>query len=144
MRSSTVSTATLLICLSSLLPLGTASGQASRKGRLTEPLEKYDMPPAPPGTYRLESSPRMISPYGYFVSYQVNVDANGNNIVGDAANEPTISVDPTNHSKMTIGWRQFNSVQSSFRQGGWGYTTDGGVHWTFPGVLENKVVRSDA
>ena len=30
---------------------------------------------------------RMISPHGVFTSYQVNVDANGNNIVGDAANE---------------------------------------------------------
>ena len=67
----------------------------------------------------------------------------GNNIVGDAANECTISVDPTNRNKMTIGWRQFNSVTSNFRQGGWGYTTDGGVHWTFPGVLENNVFRSD-
>ncbi len=44
---------------------------------------------------------------------------------------------------MAIGWRQFNSVQSNFRQGGWGYTTDGGTSWTFPGVLENNVFRSD-
>jgi len=43
------------------------------------------MAPAP-YIYRLETSPRMISPYGVFTSYQVNVDANGNNIVGDAAN----------------------------------------------------------
>ena len=67
----------------------------------------------------------------------------GNNIVGDAANECSISVDPTNGNKMAIGWRQFNSVLSNFRQGGWGYTTDAGVHWTFPGVLENNVFRSD-
>ena len=44
---------------------------------------------------------------------------------------------------MMIGWRQFNSIQSDFRQAGWGYTTDGGIHWTFPGVLENNVFRSD-
>ena len=143
MRSSTVSTASLLICLSSLLPLGTASGQASRKGRLTEPLEKYGMPPAPLDTYRLESSPRMISPYGTFTSFQVNVDAQGNNIVGDAANEPTISVDPTNHSKMAIGWRQFDTWTSNFRQAGYGYTTDDGITWHFPGVLQNGVFRSD-
>src|SRR6266498_4583249 len=143
MRSSTVSTASLLICLSSLLPLGTASGQASRKGRLTEPLEKYGMPPAPPGTYRLESSPRMISPYGTFTSFQVNVDAQGNNIVGDAANEPTISVDPTNGNKIAIGWRQFNTWTSNFRQAGYGYTTDAGTTWHFPGVLQNGVFRSD-
>ena len=85
----------------------------------------------------------MVSPHGVFVSYQANVDANGNNILGDAANEPSISVDPTNGNKMMIGWRQFNSIQSDFRQAGWGYTTDGGVHWTFPGVLQNNVFRSD-
>jgi hypothetical protein len=99
------------------------------------------MPPA--YIYRLGTSPRMISPYGSFTSYQVNVDAQGNNIVGDAANEPSIAVDPTDGNKMTIGWRQFNSVQSNFRQGGWGFSTDGGIHWTFPGVLENNVFRSD-
>ena len=65
----------------------------------------------------------MISQFGPFISYQVNVDNNGNNIVGDAANEPSIAVDPTDGNKMTIGWRQFNSVSSNFRQGGWGFTT---------------------
>jgi hypothetical protein len=85
----------------------------------------------------------MISHFGPFTSYQANVDAQGNNIVGDAANEPSIAVDPTDSNKITIGWRQFNTVNSNFRQGGWGYTTDGGVHWTFPGVLENNVFRSD-
>jgi len=131
-----------LIYLVFLVALATASGQAPIwNPRSNRPLEKYDNPPA--YIYRLESSPRMISPYGSFISYQVNVDADGNNIVGDAANECTISVDPTNTSKMAIGWRQFNSVLSNFRQGGYGYTTDGGIHWTFPGVLENNVFRSD-
>src|SRR6266699_2483898 len=128
--------------LISLATLATASGQAPTwNPHTTRPVEKYDNPPAL--IYRLDTSPRMVSPHGVFVSYQVNVDANGNNIVGDAANECTISVDPTNLSKMTIGWRQFNSVLSNFRQGGWGYTTDGGTTWTFPGVLENNVFRSD-
>jgi hypothetical protein len=111
------------------------------KPRLNRPLEKYDNPPA--YIYRLESSPRMISPHGIFTSYQVNVDADGQNIVGDAANECSISVDPTDGNKMAVGWRQFNSVLSNFRQGGWGYTTDGGTTWTFPGVLEDNVFRSD-
>src|SRR5437867_10919543 len=104
--------------------VATALGQAPtwNPRTTTRPLEKYDNPPA--YIYRLETSPRMISPYGVFISYQANVDANGNNIVGDAANECTISVDPTNGSRMAIGWRQFNSVTSNFRQGGWGYTTD--------------------
>ena len=74
---------------------------------------------------------------------QVNVDANGLNITGDAANEPSIAVDPLDHNKMTIGWRQFNSVSNNFRQAGHAYTTDNGQTWTFPGVLEPGVFRSD-
>jgi len=93
--------------------------------------------------FRTGVSPPMISQHGGFTSYQVNVDSNGRNITGDAANEPSIAVDPTDHNKMTIGWRQFNSVTSNFRQGGWGYTSNGGTTWTFPGVLENNVFRSD-
>ena len=50
---------------------------------------------------------------------------------------------PTDGNKMTIAWRQFNDVTSNFRQGGWGYTTDAGITWTFPGVLQNNVFRSD-
>jgi hypothetical protein len=119
---------------------GTTHGAASEP-RMTEPLEKYNMPPA--YIYRLETGPRMISQFGLFTSFQVNVDANGNNILGDAANESSITVDPTNHNRMAIGWRQFNSVQSDFRQGGWGFTTDAGTTWTFPGVLQNNVFRSD-
>src|SRR6478672_1396883 len=142
MRFSTISAKSLPILFVSLASIATASGQtAGSKLNPNEPLEKYSMPPA--YIYRLGASPRMISPYGAFTSYQVNVDAQGNNIVGDAANEPSIAVDPTNGNKITIGWRQFNSVQSDFRQGGWGFTTDAGVTWTFPGILENNVFRSD-
>ncbi|MEO6966102.1 MAG: sialidase family protein, partial [Acidobacteriaceae bacterium] len=85
----------------------------------------------------------MISKLASFTSVQVNVDANHQNILGDAANECSISVNPLDRSKKTIGWRQFNDVSSNFRQGGWGYTTDGGASWTFPGVLESGVFRSD-
>ena len=142
MKSSTVSTTGLLICLVSAIASGLASGQThTRKPLRAEPLEKYDMPPA--YIYRLNPSPRMVSQSGPFISYQVNLDANHQNILGDAANEPSIAVDPTNGNKMTIGWRQFNSVQSNFRQAGWGYTADGGTTWTFPGVVQNNVFRTD-
>src|SRR4029078_8722562 len=108
---------------------------------LNEALEKYDNPPAPPR--KMEVSPRMISQFGVFTSFQVNVDANHQNILGDAANECSISVDPTDSNKMTIAWRQFNDVTSNFRQGGWGYTTDSAITWTFPGVLQSNIFRSD-
>ena len=134
--------ATILVLL---LALSTASGQTLapvRKLPLNEPLEtSKNMPPAAPR--KIETSPRMISQFGVFTSFQANVDASGNNILNDAANEPAISVDPTDGNKMVIAWRQFDSIQSDFRQGGWGYTTDGGIHWTFPGVLESGVFRSD-
>src|SRR3989440_1062266 len=133
----------VFICLFSLFLVSIASGQLAPTTRVPRnvPLETYDNPPAPPR--KIETSPPMISQFGPFTSFQVNVDANGNNILGDAANECPIAVDPTNGNKMTIAWRQFNDVTSNFRQAGWGYTTDGGVTWTFPGVLENNVFRSD-
>jgi hypothetical protein len=119
-----------------------ASGQTSQAKSLpTEELEKYDNPPAL--LWRTGLSPRMVSQFNAFTSFQVNVDAAGHNITGDAANEPSIAVDPTDGNKITIGWRQFNSVASNFRQAGWGFTTNGGTSWTFPGVLENNVFRSD-
>ncbi len=139
-----MSKTSFFICLVLLSGLAMVSGRAERlKLPPTEPLEKYDNPPAPLPLWNIGVSPGMISQFGIFTSYQVNVNASGQNITGDAANECTISVDPTDRNKMTIGWRQFNSVTSNFRQGGWGYTTNGGTSWTFPGVLENNVFRSD-
>jgi hypothetical protein len=133
------------IALLSVIALSTASAQTlapSRQLPRNEPLEtSKNMTPAPPR--KIQTSPRMVSAFGVFTSYQANVDASGNNILGDAANEPAISVDPTDGNKMAIGWRQFDSINSDFRQGGWGYTTDGGIHWTFPGVLEPGIFRSD-
>src|SRR5947199_1046523 len=143
MRYSTFLTLTSFIGLTSLLVLPTVSCQTLSPVRslpLNEPREKYNMPPAPPR--KIETSPRIISQFGVFTSFQANVDANGNNILGDAANEPSIAVDPTNGNKMMIAWRQFNDIGSDFRQAGWGYTTDAGVTWTFPGVLQNNIFRS--
>ena len=109
MKFSTISANPISILLVSIASMATASGQAPTWNPHTNrQVEKYDNPPAL--IYRLDTSPRMVSPHGVFVSYQVNVDANGNNIVGDAANECTISVDPTNLTKMAIGWRQFDNV----------------------------------
>ncbi len=127
--------ASFLILLSSL------SLALAAKPLPQEELERYDDPPA--YVWRTGVSPRMVSQFAAFTSTQVNVTATGQNITGDAANEPSICVDPTDGNKMTIGWRQFNSVASNFRQAGWGFTSNAGATWTFPGILENNVFRSD-
>jgi hypothetical protein len=131
------------LVLSPVLATESEEAEPTKPFLTEEPMEEYDMPPAPSPLWGIGVSPGMISVYDQFTSHQVNVNNVGMNITGDAANEPSISVDPTNPNRMTIGWRQFNSVTSNFRQAGWGWTNDGGATWTFPGVLQNNVFRSD-
>lgn len=88
------------------------------------------------------SAPAVVHVGGY-VSVQVNVDAAGMNIVGDAANEPSIGVDPNDPDNLVIAWRQFDSIASNFRQAGWAYSFDRGASWTFPGSLTPGTFRSD-
>lgn len=97
---------------------------------------------APPSGIKKTTPAYRVNSTGFFTS-QVNVDANGDNIVGDAANEPSIAVSPVDPNNMVIGWRQFDNVNSDFRQAGYGYSSDGGQNWTFPGVHEPTVFRSD-
>jgi hypothetical protein len=132
----------LLTAISLLLAPAAFSQTVPRKPLPTEPLEKYDNPPAV-AEFILTISPGLVSHFGPYTSYQVNVDANGNNRTGDAANEPSICIDLTDGNKMSIGWRQFDSVASNFRQAGFAYTTNGGTNWIAPGVLQNNVFRSD-
>jgi hypothetical protein len=132
----------LLTAISLLLAPAVFSQTVARKPLPTEPLEKYDNQPAAAAPV-FGISPALVSRLGPYTSYQVNVDANGNNRVGDAANEPSICVDRHNPNRMSIGWRQFNSVASNFREAGFAYTTNGGTRWIAPGVLENNVFRSD-
>ncbi len=102
-------------------------------------------PPSPKPTYRTSAIPSGSSTVrrGAATSIQVNVDAFGNNIPGDAANEPSIAIDPTDPNRIVIGWRQFDTIESNFRQAGWAYSEDAGATWTFPGTLEPGVFRSD-
>ncbi|MHC5114833.1 MAG: hypothetical protein ACYTGP_10450 [Planctomycetota bacterium] len=126
-----------------LVPAGFVGAQDDddqrREGHHEVPRDPYV--PAPRSGQPRQPAP-LVSRDG-FVSVQVNVDGAGLNIVGDAANEPSIAVDPTYPLNMAIGWRQFDTIESNFRQAGWGYTTDGGETWTFPGVIEPTVFRSD-
>src|SRR4029450_2860659 len=133
----------LVSCVTSLLAVTAASSQtAARKPLPTEPLEKYENPPAL-AAQAVTISPALVSRFGPYTSYQVNVDANGNNRVGDAANEPSICVDRTDGNKMSIGWRKFDSVLSNFRQAGFAYSTNGGSNWISPGGLQPNVFRTD-
>lgn len=79
----------------------------------------------------------------YYTTTQVNVDFNGLNILFDAANEPSIAVDPNNPDRIAIGWRQFDNIVSNFRQAGYGYSIDGGQTWTVPEPIDPGVFRSD-
>ena len=67
---------------------------------------------------------------------QINVDpSTGEDIIGDAANEPTLSVSPVDPSVLVCGWRQFDTIASSFRKAGFAYSHDGGQTWTNGGTL---------
>lgn len=111
--------------------------------RFNFPLEVVDDQPA--SNPHADESARGGAPVtrGPFRSYQVNVGPGGGNISGDAANEPSIAVDPTDPSRIAIGWRQFDTISSNFRQAGVAYSQDGGLSWTFPGVLTPGTFRSD-
>ena len=90
-----------------------------------------------------KTSPAYRSRSSNFFTIQVNIDENGDNILGDAANEPSIAVDPNNPDIIVIGWRQFDNVMSNFRQAGNSYSTDGGQSWTTPEPIDAGVFRSD-
>jgi hypothetical protein len=128
------------VCVSTLL----AAHPLSSAGE-TYPPEAPDDPPAAvsPRGDTSARSPGLRLAVGPYVSVQVNVDSLGQNIVGDAANEPSIAVDPLDPNHMVIGWRQFDTIDSNFRQAGWSYTMDGGQSWTFPGSLTPGTFRSD-
>ncbi len=66
---------------------------------------------------------------------QINTDAQGLNIAGDAANEPSFSIDPLDPQHMVVGWREFPTTNSSARYAGYAVTTDGGLTWFNGGIL---------
>ncbi len=135
-------TAALTALLLTPATAGPAAAQAAEATDVLVP-ETPDDPYLPvPADERL-TSPAREWRRGGRVSVQANVDALGDNIVGDAANEPSIAVDPTDPDRMVIGWRQFDTIASNFRQAGWAHTTDGGAIWTFPGVIQPGIFRSD-
>jgi hypothetical protein len=134
-----------LLCFLALSPLTPSSANETDGDRAPAPVrhEVQDDPYVPSPRQDHPRSPATRIATGSFFAVQVNVDELGQNIIGDAANEPSIAIDPTDPDRMTIAWRQFDTISSNFRQAGYGYTTDGGLSWTFPGVIEPGVFRSD-
>jgi hypothetical protein len=137
----------VIVCLA----IGPSAAKAEpdvSKQRSAIRFQQEEHPDNPPAAITAEEDALARSPagdvaFGPWVSVQVNVDSLGRNIVGDAANEPSLVINPINPNNMLIGWRQFNSITSNFRQAGWAYTMNGGVSWTFPGVLTPGIFRSD-
>ena len=130
----------ILLSIASLAAHPSAQEQKPEAARPVH-REQPDMAPAP----RPEGPvlPPFVWPSDLPPSYQVNVDGAGQNIPNDAANEPSIAVDPTDPSHMVIGWRQFDSISSNFRQAGRAYTTDGGLTWNNNGPFTPGLFRSD-
>ncbi len=104
--------------------------------------EVPDQPYRAPALHPKTSTPASVKSSN-FTMVQVNVDASGQNILGDAANEPSLAINPVDPNLIVIGWRQFDDVSSNFRQAGFGYSWDAGLTWTFPGVIDGGVFRSD-
>jgi len=102
-------------------------------------LEWFDQP------YRPWSPPAstIVTQAAFPGLIQVNVNPSRMNIVGDAANEPSIAIDPTAPLRMTIGWRQFDTIASNFRQGGFAHSLDGGRTWTPVNRLSPGTFLSD-
>lgn len=86
---------------------------------------------------------KLVKDFQGFISYQVNVTSQGENRLNDAANEPSLAVNPLNPQQIAIGWRQFDNINSDFRQAGVAYSNDGGLTWHNNGPLEPGLFRSD-
>ncbi len=105
------------------------------------PTQKAGLHPSP----QIRSAALKVHPDGLpqYESRQVNVDAQGMNIVADAANEPSLAVNPLNPAQIAVGWRQFDSIGSAYRQAGAAYSDDAGLSWHSVGPLEPGTFRSD-
>ncbi|MFO0857216.1 MAG: sialidase family protein [Phycisphaerales bacterium] len=131
-----------LICAcGGALACGTAAfAQTAEEFGLHEVMTGADLHPGP--VPNLPTSDPFFMPRGFPSTVQVNVGSNGQNIVGDAANEPSMASQAKFPNKIAIGWRQFDTISSSFRQAGYAWSDDWGRSW-HRGTLNPGVFRSD-
>ncbi|PKD38819.1 hypothetical protein CWO84_17335 [Methylomonas sp. Kb3] len=80
-------------------------------------------------TTAAQAGPSPVISFGQYRSHQVNVDADGQNIIGDKGNEPTLALNPLNPANIVVGWRRFDSPPTAVKHGGYAYSFDGGVSW---------------
>jgi hypothetical protein len=118
-------------------------GQQKMQDRVLMHRERPDLHSIPTSPDEIKTSPAYSFRGDGIYTTQVNVSVTGDNILGDAANEPSIAVDPIDPNRIMIGWRQFDDVGSSFRQAGYAYSLDAGETWNFPGSIDAGVFRSD-
>jgi hypothetical protein len=109
----------LIVSLMAMSCPARADGRSREADAEGLPPEVPDDPPGKPAQAVPGAKAAATIVFGRFTSIQVNVSPSGANIPGDAANEPTIAVDPTNHARMAIGWRQFDTIASNFREAGY-------------------------
>jgi len=140
-----IAIAVVVVLLPAARAIHAASTPADEPARAAPafPHERPGDQPAPGRPAQPVETPAPRPQFGLPTSVQVNVGPNGGNIADDAANEPSLAVDPTNPNRMAIGWRQFDTITSNFREAGRAYSQDGGRSWHFPGVLDPGVFRSD-
>ncbi len=109
----------LVIIVALLAGLVSAGDPPGRRIPESEfPLEVEDQPPAKESArdnLAARSSGMRVA-VGPYISVQVNVDSLGHNIVGDAANEPSIAVNPVNPDNMVVS--SIPSARISARAGG--------------------------
>ena len=132
----------MIVAIFILIPNYSIAQEQNKKNRYMHS-EEPDDPYLPMLPENMKTSPAYKSRVSGFFTNQVNVNEDGENILDDAANEPSIAVDPTNPDRIVIGWRQFDNIASNFRQAGYGYSEDGGQTWTSPDPIDQGVFRSD-
>jgi hypothetical protein len=121
---------------------GAADGPAAATAHREAPNDPFIPSPRPLRTGPIHSAAGVQRGTSVFFT-QVNVAEGPVNIFGDAANEPSIAVDPTKPNRIAIGWRQFDTTSSDFRQAGRAFSRDAGRTWTNLSVLTPGTFRSD-